>query len=327
MAKLSIMFNQYEIEYLPEKAVKGQAFANFLADHPMPTEWEILDDFPNDDVFSIKILPPWTMLFDGASQSNGAGAGVVFVSPEKQVLTYSIVLSELCSNNVAEYQALIIGLQMALEMGILEMEVYGDSKLIINQLLNIYEVKKDDLVPFFLQAPHLLKGFESATMNHILRKENRIVDALANYPTTLVLFKGETTNISVCNRWVLPSVDTFDHEDSNAITIATTNEKDQRTPLVVYLKHDKLPDYNHHKTQVRRRSSHFILHKDVLNRRSFEGTYQRCLSGEEVLEAMIEAHSGVCGAHQSGPMLHFRIKRMGYYWQTMLKDCLEYPKK
>ncbi|KAL0458499.1 UNVERIFIED_CONTAM: hypothetical protein Slati_0477100 [Sesamum latifolium] len=81
------------------------------------------------------------------------------------------VLSELCSNNVTEYQALIIGLQMALEMGIIEMEVYGDSKLSINQLLNIYEVKKCDLVPFFRQASYLLKGFENVTLNHILRKE------------------------------------------------------------------------------------------------------------------------------------------------------------
>ncbi|KAL0444161.1 UNVERIFIED_CONTAM: hypothetical protein Slati_2138800 [Sesamum latifolium] len=139
------------------------------------------------------------MFFDGAARFDGAGAGVVFVSPEKQVLIYSIVLSELCYNNDAEYQSLIIGLQMALEMGIIEMKIYGDSRLIINQLLNIYEVKKDDLVPLFRQASHLLKGFESVTLNHIPRKENRIADALANLATTLALSDGETTNIPVCN--------------------------------------------------------------------------------------------------------------------------------
>ncbi|KAL0444619.1 UNVERIFIED_CONTAM: hypothetical protein Slati_2184600 [Sesamum latifolium] len=42
---------------------------------------------------------------------------------------------------------------------------------------------------------------------------------------------------------------------------------------------------------------------------------------------MKEAHSGVCGAHQSGPKLHFRIKRMGYYWPTMVKDCIDYAKR
>ncbi|KAL0346471.1 UNVERIFIED_CONTAM: hypothetical protein Scaly_1663100, partial [Sesamum calycinum] len=121
------------------------------------------------------------MLFDGVARSDGAGAGVVFVSAEKQILTYSIVLSELCSNNITDYQALIIDLQMALEMGIMEMEVYGDSKLIINQLLDIYEVKKDDLV--------------------------------------------------------LPSLDTSYHENSNAITIATNDDEDWRTPRMEYLKH------------------------------------------------------------------------------------------
>ncbi|KAL0358197.1 UNVERIFIED_CONTAM: hypothetical protein Scaly_1505400 [Sesamum calycinum] len=115
---------------------------------------------------------------------------------------------------------------MALEIGIIEMEVYGDSKLIMNQLLNIYEVKKDDLVLFFWHVSHLLKDFDNVNLNHIPRKENRMTDALANLATTLSLSAGETTNISMCNRWC-------------------------------------------------------------------------CLSGEEILEDMIEAHLGVCGAHQS----------------------------
>ncbi|KAK4397400.1 hypothetical protein Sango_1576600 [Sesamum angolense] len=42
---------------------------------------------------------------------------------------------------------------------------------------------------------------------------------------------------------------------------------------------------------------------------------------------MEEAHSGFCGAHQSGPKLHFRIKRMGYYWPTMVKDCMDYARR
>ncbi|KAL0294849.1 UNVERIFIED_CONTAM: Gag-Pol polyprotein [Sesamum radiatum] len=67
LAKWSIMFNQYEIEYVPQKAIKGQALANFLADHPVPAEWEISDDFPDEDVFSIEILPAWIMFFDGAA--------------------------------------------------------------------------------------------------------------------------------------------------------------------------------------------------------------------------------------------------------------------
>lgn len=53
----------------------------------------------------------------------------------------------------------------------------------------------------------------------------------------------------------------------------------------------------------------------------------RCLGEEKVIQALQEAHSGVCVSHQSGPKLHFHIKRMGYYWPTMVKDCLYYARK
>jgi len=48
---------------------------------------------------------------------------------------------------------------------------------------------------------------------------------------------------------------------------------------------------------------------------------------EEAKQAMVEAHSGVYGAHQSGPRLHNRIKRMSYYWPTMVQDCVNYAKR
>ena len=100
-------------------------------------------------MFFVDILPPWEMYFDGAARSDGAGAGAVFISPEKHVLTYSFILTQLCSNNMAEYQALILGLQMAFRMGIKDLDIYGDSQLVIKQLLEEYEVKKHDLISYY----------------------------------------------------------------------------------------------------------------------------------------------------------------------------------
>jgi len=97
------------------------------------------------------------MYFNGAARQDGARAGVVLISPEKHILPYSFVLSQLCSNNVAEYQALILDLQMALEMGIKDLDVYGDSQLLINQLLKEYEVKKEDLIPISHTGPSSLR--------------------------------------------------------------------------------------------------------------------------------------------------------------------------
>ncbi|KAK3043903.1 hypothetical protein RJ639_000602 [Escallonia herrerae] len=178
-------------------------------------------------------------------RSDGAGARVVFVSPQRQVLPYAFTFGEKCSNNVAEYQALVIGLQMALELRIPSLSVSGDSKLVINQLLKEYEVKKEDLVPYFRYATILINKFDSVELEHVPREENRMADALANLATTLAL----------------------------------------------------------------------------------RGLFLHCLEEKEAAQAMDEAHSGVCGAHQSGPKLHFRIKRMDYYWPTMVKDCLDYAKR
>ncbi|KAM1929819.1 hypothetical protein ACFX13_031327 [Malus domestica] len=132
LAEWALLLNQYEIIYVPAKVVKGQALADFLADHQIPADWKISDDLPDEEVFYIDIFPTWTMFFDRSARADGAEAGVVFMSPQRQILPYSFQLSELCSNNVAEYQALILGLQMAINMEITVLKIYGDSKLIIN---------------------------------------------------------------------------------------------------------------------------------------------------------------------------------------------------
>ena len=72
------------------------------------------------------------MFLDGAEWRDSAGAGVVLVSPEKHIHPYSFIQVDLCSNNVAEYQVLILGLQMTIGMGIKHFDVYDDSQLVIN---------------------------------------------------------------------------------------------------------------------------------------------------------------------------------------------------
>ena len=82
------------------------------------------------------------------SSRDGARAGVVFITPEKHILPYLFVLTQICSNNMAEYQSLSLGLQMVIELGIRDLNIYGDSQLVVNQLLEEYDVKKEYLVPY-----------------------------------------------------------------------------------------------------------------------------------------------------------------------------------
>ena len=107
-------------------------------------------------------------MFDGAARRDGAGARIVLVSPEKHILPYSFVLVDLCSNNVVEHQKLILGLQMAIGMGTKDLNVYGDSQLVINQLLEEFEVKKDDLIPHHKNVLQLLDKWKSLSWSMFL---------------------------------------------------------------------------------------------------------------------------------------------------------------
>ena len=93
---------------------------------------------------------------------------------------------------------------MAIEMGISQLETFGDSKLVINQILEQYDVKKEDHVPYCKYAKKLLANFEAIMLEHIPRKENRQADALANLATALALSQEETTKVAISERWVVP---------------------------------------------------------------------------------------------------------------------------
>ena len=72
------------------------------------------------------------MYFDGALNINGAGAGILFITPTKDKLRYALQIHFLASNNVAEYEACLHGLCIAVELGVKCLMVYGDSALVIN---------------------------------------------------------------------------------------------------------------------------------------------------------------------------------------------------
>ncbi|XP_059288148.1 uncharacterized protein LOC132041451 [Lycium ferocissimum] len=326
LARWYLQFQQFEIVYVPQKAVKGQALADFLADHPIPDDWELTDELPDEDAMVIEIQQPWKMYFDGAAHREGAGAGVIFVTSQEEVLPYSFTLTQCCSNNVAEYQALILGLEMAVDMKQLQLQVFGDSELVINQLLGTYEVKKPELRPYHHYAQKLIGWLGNVTLQHVPRKENKKADALAALASTLTL--PDQAQITICQKWIVPPEDDEDEESKLELLVAVSEAEkvDWRQTMIDYLCYSILPEDPKRKTEIRRRAPRFLYYKDTLYRRSFEGVLLRCLGEEEATQAMQEAHSGVCGSHQSGPKLHFHIKRMGYYWPTMVKDCLDYAR-
>jgi len=77
---------------------------------------------------------------------------------------------------------------------------------------------------------------------------------------------------------------------------------------------------------VKRRALTFTFKNDTLYRKAFEGVLLGCLSREEATYILNEVHARVCGAHQIGPKLANQIKRLGYYWATMVQDAIKLAK-
>jgi ribonuclease HI len=120
------------------------------------------------------------MFFDGASSRECAGAGVVFVSPVQETISLSYKLEFENTNNVEEYEALVLGLRAAKDMGIKEISVFEDAKLVVNQVRNFYQAKHSRLRYYRNDVWDIIDGFFLAfNISFILREENTVVDSLA----------------------------------------------------------------------------------------------------------------------------------------------------
>jgi len=269
IGKWALLMMEYDITYVPQKAVKGQALADFLAAHPVPDDSPLVTDLPDEEVFAVDTQDPWELYFDGASRSEPdadgtprrrAGAGIVFKSPHGETIYHSFsLLKEECSNNEAEYESLIFGLLLALSMNIQHLHAYGDSQLIVRQVNRIYEVRKPELVAYWEAAHKLMEKFEHIQVNHVPRSKNASADALAKLASSLSLPDGEA-EIRVEERWLLPAVLELipESHEVNIVLSTETGDEDWRKPFLDYFKHGSLPSDSVERRQLQRRLPSYI---------------------------------------------------------------------
>jgi len=129
---------------------------------------------PMDEVLTVE--------FDGGSRGNPgpAGIGVVVRAADGTPLVTLGRFIGRATNNVAEYKALITGLQKAKELGPKKIVIRGDSELVVKQMRGEYRVKNADLRDLYDEAQHLLHQFDHATIDHNYRHKNALADKLAN---------------------------------------------------------------------------------------------------------------------------------------------------
>ncbi|MBP7341572.1 MAG: ribonuclease HI family protein [Smithellaceae bacterium] len=119
---------------------------------------------------------------DGACRGNPGigGAGAVITDESDRVLWEGRAYLGRCTNNIAEYQALILGLKGAMARGICHLDVYLDSELLANQVNGTYKVKNENLKVLMQEVRGLLSSFASVRVKHVLRCHNALADRQAN---------------------------------------------------------------------------------------------------------------------------------------------------
>jgi ribonuclease HI len=168
IAKWSVELMGETLAYAPRKAVKSQILADFVA------EWT-----------DTQLSPPqiqaecWALYFDGWVMKTGAGAGLLFISPLREHMRYAMRLHFPTSNNMAEYEALLYGLRIAIETGIKRLDVRGDSQLVIDQVMKNASCHDDKMEAYCNAVRALEDKFYSLELNHVPHQYNEEADELA----------------------------------------------------------------------------------------------------------------------------------------------------
>jgi ribonuclease HI len=167
IAKWSVELMGKMLAYAPRKAIKSQILADFIA------EWT------DTQVPPLQIQAKcWTLYFDGSVMKTGAGAGLLFISPLGEHMRYAVRLHFPASNNMAEYEALLCGLRIAIETGVKRLDLRGDSQLVIDQVMKNASCH-DNKMEAYCNAVRALEGkFYDIELNHIPRRYNEEADEL-----------------------------------------------------------------------------------------------------------------------------------------------------
>nr|XP_027067607.1 uncharacterized protein LOC113693243 [Coffea arabica] len=295
MAKWQMILSEFDIVFTTQKAVKGQVIADHLAENPRDDDYQPLHTyFPDEEILFVGAVknmseqhPGWRLFFDGKHY------------PATAKLQFP------CTNNMAEYEACIFGLKMALDMEIKDLIAFSDSDLLVHQTLKQWVTRDSKIMLYHCNLLSLASKFRNLELRHIPRTRNAFADALATlssmiqHPDELVI---EPIQIQLQNR---PA--------HCLVTERVTGGRSWYKDIKEFMKTGSYPPDTDSvaKNFLRRMSSRFFLNGEVLYKKTSDLGFLRCINEEEADYMIKEVHSGVCGPHMNGHLLAKKIMRTG----------------
>jgi ribonuclease HI len=261
----------------------------------------------------------WRMYFDGSLELQGAGAGILFIAPRGEQLKYALQLLFSASNNTAEYEALIHGLNIAISLGIKRLMVYGDSLVVISQINKEWECSNDAMGKYCTAVRKLEDKFEGLEFHHVERDRNAAADALSK----LGFSRTQVPPGVFVQEVPCPSISMDRVEECNTLGQPESNSDDWREPIIIYIKNEEEPDDKNTAERIARQSAHYTLIGEMLYRRGALGILMKCILSATGKQLMVEVHAEQCGVHAASRTLVGKVFRSGFYWPTTNSDAAE----
>ncbi|PKI38860.1 hypothetical protein CRG98_040760 [Punica granatum] len=285
ISKWRCQLTEYDIEYVPHTSVKGQAIADHLAEFLIEDDTPINSNFPDEGILQVDSEEnkfAWKMYFDGTVNSTGSGIGAVLISPDGRYYLIAAKVDFPCTNNVAEYEACILGLQAAIDFK---------------------KTKDAKLVPYHEYLEELAENFEEISFTYTPRIKNQFADALATLASMVSITKEnliEPLEIKIAKG------------PAHCNAIEATDEQPWYEDIKHFLQTGQYPTFANRRDRktLRRLAAHYFMSRETLYCRSFDATLLRCVDEVEAQRLMGEIHERSCGPHMSGLMLAKKLMRL-----------------
>ncbi|GKC51066.1 reverse transcriptase domain-containing protein [Tanacetum coccineum] len=193
VAKWAIEFGEHDIVF-QERGNKMPK--DFLIE--VPFEDNKKETREKADTKPAKTSCEWKLFTNGAVISDGSGPGLMLIDPEGKEYTYALHFGFETTNNEAEYEALLVGLRLSKEMEITSLAIFIDSQLLVNQIKGTYAVKQPTIREYLQKTKEALKGFDSYTIEHIRRNQNKKADALSKLASMTFEHLTKEVLVEVC---------------------------------------------------------------------------------------------------------------------------------
>ena len=307
LMKWAIELSELDIRYKPKTAIKGQILVDFVMG--------FISAEPAENAQKPTDLPIWKLSVDGATNAQGSRAGLILTSPEGIDIEDALRFKFQASNNEAEYEAVIAGLNLAHSLEIGQLEVYNYSQLVVRQIEDTYKAESERMILYLKRVRDLMKKFVLVQVRHILKTENSRADALAKLATAS---QEDLSRSTLVEYLVKPSIDLCGVEVAPIGPVPSWMD-----PIWDYITDGHLTDDLKEASKIRTRSARFTNHKGSLYKQGFFTPILKCIAGKDTDYVLREVHKGICGNHIGARALAGKVLRQGYYWPTILRDATD----